>query len=47
MLHLIVDRTRDNQTFLGGFGMGMGFVDLDLRDILPLGYQDLPVVNLR
>ena len=27
--------------------MGMRFVGLDLRDILSLGYQDLPVANLR
>ena len=26
--------------------MGMRFVGLDLRDILSLGYQDLPVANL-
>ena len=47
MLHLIVDRTRDSQIFLEGSAMGMRFVGLDLRDILSLGYQDLPVANLR
>ena len=34
-------------TSLEGSAMGMRFVGLDLRDILSLGYQDLPVANLR